>query len=52
MLVTDDALLGGRDIVALARAAEAGGATSIQLRLKRAAAREQVAQERNRRILA
>lgn len=43
MLVTDDALLGGRDIVALARAAEAGGATSIQLRLKRAAAREQVA---------
>src|SRR5204863_4431448 len=43
MLVTDDGLIGGRDMVALARAAEAGGATSVQLRLKRAPPREQVA---------
>jgi thiamine-phosphate pyrophosphorylase len=41
MLVTDDALLGGRDLVDLARAAERGGATSVQLRLKRAGARRQ-----------
>ena len=43
MLVTDDRLLEGRDLVALARAAERGGVTSVQLRLKRATAREQVA---------
>src|SRR5918999_1558182 len=43
MLVTDDALLEGRDSLALARAAERGGVTSVQLRLKRATAREQVA---------
>ena len=43
MLVTDDRLLAGRDLVAVARAAEAGGVTSIQLRLKQASAREQVA---------
>jgi thiamine-phosphate pyrophosphorylase len=43
MLVTDDGLIGGRDVIALARAAEAGGATSVQLRLKRASPREQVA---------
>jgi thiamine-phosphate pyrophosphorylase len=36
MLVTDDALLAGRDPVLLARRAVAGGATSVQLRLKRA----------------
>jgi thiamine-phosphate pyrophosphorylase len=42
MLVTDDAVLGGRDLIALARAAEQGGVTSLQLRLKRAAPREQV----------
>jgi Thiamine monophosphate synthase len=42
MLVTDDGLIGGRDVVALARAAEAGGATAVQLRLKRAPLREQV----------
>jgi thiamine-phosphate pyrophosphorylase len=36
MLVTDDLLLGGRDIVAVARAAVRGGVTSVQLRLKRA----------------
>lgn len=40
MLVTDDALLAGRDLAALARAAEAGGVTMLQLRLKQATARE------------
>jgi thiamine-phosphate diphosphorylase len=40
MLVTDDALIEGRDLVALARAAERGGATSVQLRLKRVSPRE------------
>ena len=34
MLVTDDRLVGGRDLVALARAAERGGVTAVQLRLK------------------
>lgn len=43
MLVTDDALVEGRDLVALARAAERGGVSSVQLRLKRATARELVA---------
>jgi thiamine-phosphate pyrophosphorylase len=43
MLVTDDGLIGGRDMIGLARAAEAGGATAVQLRLKRAPPREQVA---------
>lgn len=42
MLVTDDALLQGRDLVAVALAAERGGATSVQLRLKRTSPREQV----------
>src|SRR5262245_9644562 len=42
MLVTDDRLLAGHDLVAVARAAEAGGITSLQLRLKQASAREQV----------
>ena len=42
MLVTDDRLFRGRDPVALAVAAERGGATSVQLRLKGASAREQV----------
>ena len=40
MLVTDDALVEGRDVVALALAAARGGATCVQLRLKRASARE------------
>lgn len=40
MLVTDDALVAGRDLVALAQAAERGGVTSIQLRLKDRTARE------------
>jgi thiamine-phosphate pyrophosphorylase len=43
MLVTDDDLLAGRDLLELARAAEAGGATSVQLRLKHATPRDQVA---------
>ena len=42
MLVTDDRLVAGRDLIAVARAAEAGGVTSVQLRLKHATAREQV----------
>jgi len=43
MLVTDDRLVAGRDLVVLARAAEAGGASALQLRLKSATGREQVA---------
>jgi thiamine-phosphate pyrophosphorylase len=46
MLVTDDRLVAGRDLVALARAAERGGVTSVQLRLKRASARELAAAAR------
>jgi thiamine-phosphate pyrophosphorylase len=42
MLVTDDALLAGRDPVALALAAARGGVTALQLRLKQASPREQV----------
>jgi thiamine-phosphate pyrophosphorylase len=42
MLVTDDRLVQGRDLVALALAAERGGVTSLQLRLKRADSRELV----------
>ena len=40
MLVTDDTLLGGRDLVALIRAAEQGGITSVQLRMKHVTAAE------------
>jgi thiamine-phosphate pyrophosphorylase len=40
MLVTDDRLVEGRDLVALALAAERGGASAVQLRLKQASARE------------
>jgi thiamine-phosphate pyrophosphorylase len=40
MLVTDDRLIQGRDIVTLALAAERGGVTSVQVRLKRATPRE------------
>ncbi|MEA2723309.1 MAG: thiamine-phosphate pyrophosphorylase [Gemmatimonadales bacterium] len=40
MLVTDDRLVRGRDLVGLAQAAERGGATSVQLRLKEATARD------------
>ena len=40
MLVTDDQLLQGRDVVGLALAAERGGVTSIQLRLKHGTPRD------------
>ena len=40
MLVTDDRLVQGRDLIALALAAERGGVTSVQLRLKQAEPRE------------
>lgn len=40
MLVTDDRLLRGRDVVTLARAAERGGVSSVQLRLKQATPRD------------
>lgn len=40
LLVTDDGLLAGRDPLAVCRAAVSGGATSVQLRLKRAGDRE------------
>src|SRR5215210_3735200 len=40
MLVTDDRLVQGRDLIALLRAAERGGVTSVQLRLKKRGARE------------
>jgi thiamine-phosphate pyrophosphorylase len=43
MLVTDDRLVQGRDLIALARQAVAGGVTAVQLRLKQASARELVA---------
>ena len=46
MLVTDDRLVAGRDLLALARGAERGGATAIQLRLKQASARALVAAAR------
>jgi thiamine-phosphate pyrophosphorylase len=46
MLVTDDRLVAGRDLVALALAAERGGVTSVQLRLKLASARELAAAAR------
>jgi thiamine-phosphate pyrophosphorylase len=42
MLVTDDRLVQGRDLVVLALAAERGGITSVQLRLKQAEGRELV----------
>jgi thiamine-phosphate pyrophosphorylase len=40
MLVTDDRLLAGRDLVDICRRVVRGGATAIQLRLKQAGARE------------
>ena len=46
MLVTDDRLVAGAILSALALAAERGGVTSVQLRLKRASARELVAAAR------
>ncbi len=46
MLVTDDELLAGRNLVEVAQAAERGGVTAVQVRLKRATARELVAAAR------
>ncbi len=43
MLVTDDRLVAGRDLIELARAAVRGGITAVQLRLKEASARELLA---------
>lgn len=43
LLVTDDQLLAGRDVVSVCRAAVAGGVTAVQLRLKHANPRELVA---------
>ena len=43
MLVTDDRLVAGRDLVSLARSAVCGGVTSVQLRLKQASPRELLA---------
>jgi thiamine-phosphate pyrophosphorylase len=40
MLVTDDRMVQGRDLIELVRAAERGGVTSVQLRLKERGARE------------
>jgi thiamine-phosphate pyrophosphorylase len=40
MLVTDDRLIHGRELVELALAAQRGGVTSVQLRLKQRRARE------------
>jgi thiamine-phosphate pyrophosphorylase len=42
MLVTDDHLVQGGDLIALALAAERGGVTSVQLRLKQAEGRQLV----------
>ena len=44
MLVTDDRLVAGRDLVALSRAAVSGGVTAVQLRLKGVGSRELLAQ--------
>ena len=46
MVVTDDALLAGRDLAEVGRAVERGGASAIQLRLKRARAVELAAAAR------
>jgi len=46
MLVTDDALVAGRDLVDLAERAVRGGVTSVQLRLKQAGPRELLARAR------
>ena len=46
MVVTDDALMAGRDLAELGRAVERGGASAVQLRLKRASPRELAAAAR------
>ena len=50
MLVTDDVLLGGRDVLEVALAAARGGVTSVELRLKQPSSRELV--EIARRLIA
>jgi len=40
MLVTDDRLIGGRDLLEVCRSAVRGGVTSVQLRLKEASPRD------------
>jgi thiamine-phosphate pyrophosphorylase len=47
MLVTDDALLRERDLLAVCRAAARGGVTCVELRLKRATPRELLARTRD-----
>jgi thiamine-phosphate pyrophosphorylase len=47
MLVTDDRLVAGRDLVDLARRAVRGGVTAVQLRLKEASALELLALARS-----
>ncbi|MEO8201807.1 MAG: thiamine phosphate synthase, partial [Gemmatimonadota bacterium] len=42
LLVTDDSLVEGRDLVAICRAAEQGGVTAVQVRLKQAEPRSLV----------
>jgi len=46
MVVTDDALMAGRDLAELGRAVERGGASAVQLRLKRVSPRELAAAAR------
>ena len=46
MVVTDDALVAGRDLAELGRAVERGGASAVQLRLKRVSPRELAAAAR------
>jgi thiamine-phosphate pyrophosphorylase len=46
MLVTDDRVLAGRDLLEVCRSAERGGVTSVQLRLKEAPPRELLAAAR------
>ena len=46
MVVTDDALMAGRDLAELGRAVERGGASAVQLRLKQVSPRELAAAAR------
>jgi thiamine-phosphate pyrophosphorylase len=46
MVVTDDVLVAGRDLIDVGRAVERGGASAVQLRLKRVSPRELAAAAR------
>jgi thiamine-phosphate pyrophosphorylase len=46
MVVTDDVLVAGRDLIEVGRAVERGGASAVQLRLKRVSPRELAAAAR------